>query len=266
MLPAFTTQLPGRRQVVTVGYEDTHWNYGEKPTIQPRRFFGDGKGYQFKIDPAPAYSHDRALTEELLELCHERAPLCAPVTVTLLEVLDMRQTNGWAQQQFEHYKCHTPDDCDCDVIDVAEDGTKTKRRTRNWDGIICLNGRTTEIHPAVTRYVTVHEYGHIVEDALGLIRHDEKGGMDAGARLIREWAKVRRIPESSFELSYGVRTHHLMPNEIFANDFRHALGVETEWWPHGEVVPALGQRGTKRAQRWWDDALGELQDCFRQVA
>jgi hypothetical protein len=58
-----------------------------------------------------------------------------------------------------------------------------------------------------------------------------------------------------------------MPSEIFANDFRYYVAEqETEWWPHAEVVPPLGARGTKKAMNWWDAAIDDLRDAYKKVA
>jgi hypothetical protein len=259
-LPAFTTQAPGVIEVAEIGYSDIRWSYDSDPTVQPRKHFGNGLSHNTKVAPMPAYAHDVAQVRELLEECHEQAPLCAPVTVSVLHLLDARNTNGWAQQQWEYYSCYSPAKCECDVIADGE-----KKRSRNWDGVIVLSGRTTEIHPAIARYVVAHEYGHIVEDALALIRHDDGKSADAGRAVLREWAKVRRIPDEAFDLPYGPTTHHLIPSEVFANDFRFMLGFETEWWPHHDVVPPLGSRGTARAQRWWEAALDDLARCFDEA-
>jgi hypothetical protein len=262
-LPAFTTQAPGELAVHELGFEEILWSYDSDPSIRPRKFFGDKLGYQTKIDPTPCHGHDLGLIEETLQRCHELAPLCNPVTVSILRLVDRRSSNGWAQQQWDSGGCYTPDDCQCDIIELDGETTKKKRR-RNWDGIIVLSGRLTEIHPAIGRYVVPHEYAHILEDALGLIRHDGDG--DPGRRLLRDWAKARRIPQEAFELSYMPANHHLIPGEVFANDFRYwVAGAETEWWPHHDVCTPLGARGTKRAQAWWDDAVGELRDCYRQA-
>jgi len=265
--PYYSTQLPGEHQVVYVGPDQLEWSYeaiGEA-TVQPYRFFGNKRAYSTKVYPTPAYSHDINQVKSILKECRDIAPLCAPVTVNVLGVIDKRLVNGWAQQQWEHYKCHTPDDCQCDVIIEKEDGTKVKRGTRNWDGVIALSGRTTEIHPAITRYVTPHEYGHIVEEALGLIRYgDQTGVSNFGGRLLEDWAKVRGVEYPSTK-AYGPTTHHLMPSEIFANDFRFMCNFETDWWPHEEIVPALGKRGTAKAVRWWDEAISELHDCYDEA-
>jgi hypothetical protein len=213
------------------------------------------------VNPRPCYGHDVGQVEEILGRLHEFAPLCAPVTVSVSRLEDLRGANGWAQQHWEYYDCFSPAACECDVMKTV-DGEQTKKRSRNWDGVIVLSGRTTEIHPAIARYVTPHEYGHVLEDALGLVRCDN-GGSDPGRELLREWAKARRIPDTQFELDYSVTSHHLMPGEIFANDFRFVFGAETEWWPHRDVVRPLGEPGTKKALAWWDDALGQLRDCYR---
>jgi hypothetical protein len=214
-----------------------------------------------KVSPRPCYSHDVEQVRDILERLHELAPLCAPVTVNVASLQDDRGANGWAQQQWEHYGNE-------EKVVIPIQGDEVTTRSRNWDGVIFLSGRTTEIHPAIARYVVPHEYAHILEDALGLIRYPHAKG-DNGRQLIQEWAKVRAIPVEQFDLRYGTTTHHLMPGEIFANDFRHFVGAETEWWPHGEVVPALAhlpRAKYRKAAGWWEDALAELRACYREAS
>ncbi|MDE2103050.1 MAG: hypothetical protein KGL39_37745, partial [Patescibacteria group bacterium] len=158
--------------------------------------------------------------------------------------------------------------CQCDVkipkTPPPKSGEQVTSKKRNWDGVIVLSGRTTEIHPAIARYVVPHEYGHILEDCLGQIRYPHDSH-NCGAQVVKEWAKVRRLPQELFSQRYSPTTHHLMPTEVFANDFRHALGFETEWWPHEDVCRPLGKRGTVKAVRWWNDALDQLKDCHREA-
>lgn len=258
-LPAFSTTKPGHIEVVTRDFTDIRWSYDSDPTVVPGAQFN--KRYGNKVQPAPCYGHDVGLVKELLQECHEKAPLCAPVTVTVLHMIDGHQTNGWAQQDWDYYSCNHPDPCyECDVYDGNE-----KIRSRNWDGIIVLSGRNTEIHPAIARYVVPHEYGHVVSYALDLLRYNNTKS-SPGDKVIREWAKVRRLPEELWDLPYGITNHHRMPGEIFANDFRYyVMERETEWWPHSDSVKPLGAPGTKRAMTWWDKAVDELQTSYKEA-
>ncbi|MBU6232379.1 hypothetical protein KGP36_07130 [Patescibacteria group bacterium] len=253
MLPDYSTDAPGVVEAIYIGADEIRWTYeDDKPHVYPRKYFGDKRAYQTKVHPAPCYGHDIQQVTKLLTECNKRAPLCVPVTVNVLGMVEHRNTNGWAQQQWEYD----------DQKVTLKDG---KTRARNWNGVIVLSGRNTEIHPAIANYVVPHEYAHILEDALGIIRHDEKGG-DPGRSVLRDWGKARKIPAEAWDLYYGPSSHHRIPGEIFANDFRYyVMERETCWWPHSDTVPPLGKRGTLRAQRWWDKAIDELQSCYKEA-
>ncbi|HWE81443.1 MAG TPA: hypothetical protein VG265_07320 [Gaiellaceae bacterium] len=252
-LPVWSTTAPGVTAVHELGYEQIRWGYGDPPKIAPRSHFGPG--YATKVEPMPAYGHDVDQVCALLERCHQEAPLCVPVSVNVLKLVDGRGSNGWAQQRW----------CYDDDSRFADDEAPAQRKYRNWDGVIVLSGKTTEIHPAIARYVVPHEYAHVLEDALGLIRYGDLSEHRSSEALMREWAEVRGVDDRFFDLEYSVTNHHLQPCEVFANDFRRLIGAEREWWPHDDVVPALGVLDTSPAGLWWDEAIDQLRECSKQA-
>jgi hypothetical protein len=75
----------------------------------------------------------------------------------------------------------------------------------------------------MTRYLTAHEYGHIVEWWIEYQRNIDESQFD------REYMEMR--PGSSRD--YGGRNWHRNVGELVANDFRICVtGIEPDFWPH----------------------------------
>lgn len=217
---------------------DLHWTYDDKAPSWSHKPAIEGNWPRPElVDPwGPCYRHDVELVSQLLRECVAAAPLVtAPVTVYVSLWEGLARTNGWAFEDAHHG-------------DLPEwwrgPGTKA------WEGVIALSGRRVEIHPAVTRYVVPHEYGHLVEDALSRLRYPDDSNGEY--KLRADYSRVRRLEEVT---RYGQGTHHLHPMEVFANDFRtYVLGKELEFWPH----PVKLAENYKRVTRWFDAAIDEL--------
>jgi hypothetical protein len=217
---------------------DLRWSYVDKAPhwyLEPA-IPGNWRRPQ-AVDPwGPCYRHDPDRVCALLAECVAVAPLItAPVTVYVSIWEGLERTNGWAMEDAHH---GDPPDW------WRGPGEKA------WEGVIALSGRRVEIHPAITRYVVPHEYGHLVEDALARLRYP--GDVNGESKLRAEYARVRRLEAITH---YGAGTHHLAPGEVFANDFRaYVLEKEREFWPH-PVKPAWQ---LKRVARWLETAMAEL--------
>lgn len=183
-------------------------------------------GYRiYKIDTTPAYMHDASLVKKRLKLVEAAVKgkiVCKP-TIYILPYETAGRTNGWAETR-ERYP---------------------KDEKHPWDGQICLIGKRIPLHPAMTRYLVSHEYGHHIEYEF-LRRAGQRPGYDI---LKEEYSKVRKIEAPKY---YGPGTWHVSIGEVFANDFRIIVTeTEEEFWPHPYPHPLK----SKQVQKWWEENL-----------
>lgn len=160
---------------------------------------------QVHVDPFPAYPHDVQLVMRELRKVARAFPIGVPVSVNVLEREGPERTNGH-----------------CEIVHDYQ----AKKKPAPWSARIVLWGKRIPPHPAMTRYLVAHEYGHAVAQFLARkLRHKD------AERLYREYRSfrpVRRRPRY-----YGGGTWHASSSELFANDFRILVaGVEPEFWPH----------------------------------
>jgi hypothetical protein len=170
------------------------------------------------VDPFPAYPHSREEVWLQLERAASAFPIPQDVTVCILDREPMERTNGW---------------CNCEYHWSGKEETP-----RKWSANIVLAGKRIPPHPAMTRYLVSHEYGHAVRQYISWKR-DEKDGSN---HLYDEYQKLRGFTSAKH---YGGGTWHARVEELFANDFRIlVVGAEVEFWPHPgftrpEGIPAI---------------------------
>lgn len=233
-------------RVAVLGSDDLRFGYDNKPPYwKARPVLDTNYPRGDEVDPwGPAYTHDERLVARLLAECAKAAPLIdAAVTVYIAPWEGLARTNGWSC--YDH-----PSRRDGDHISWWRGPGLNP-----WEGMIALSGKRIEIHPAVTRYLVAHEYGHLVDVALAQMRWPGEG--NAFGKLHDEYRRLRRLDRVSH---YGAGTHHLDVGEVLANDFRTiAVGRERDFWAH-PVTPGWK---LKRVVAWWDRALAELQEASR---
>lgn len=190
------------------------------------------------FDPFPGYPHDADVAQGAADLVSACVPPLWDVDCYLADREESSRSNGHSNvHEGGHYE--------------GDEWVKDEP-----SGLIMLSGKRIPPHPALTRYLVGHEYGHNVEYMLNSLR---------GARhvsscddLEREYAAMRGLPPESVHHGEGA-TWHDSCCEILACDFRIlACNVEAEFWPHPgiprpELVPAL--------KGWWDEALGKLTEA-----
>jgi hypothetical protein len=179
-------------------------------------------------DPFPAYAHQYA---EAAATAHEVVDACPPlydITILLADREDEGRTNGWSHLDKHH---------------GTADGA--------YQGVIMLAGKRIPPHPAMTRHLVGHEYGHHLEWMLNLAR-GAKTPYDQ--QVTDDYARARHLPATSAHHGDG-GTWHDSVHEVMACDFRIHCGIEPEYWPHPGVSRPEHIAGLAR---WWADALDEI--------
>lgn len=194
-------------------------------------------GYTSAFDPFPAYPHDLGHVRAAAAAASvSRCPPLWDVDVYVADREEISRSNGHSNvHEGGHYE--------------GDDWVKDTP-----SGMIMMGGKRIPPHPAMTRHLIGHEYGHNVAYMLNSLRGDCKHVASADP-LYRDYATARGLPGSSVHHGEG-GTWHDSACEIFACDFRvMVLRAETEYWPHPgitrpEEVPALWE--------WWSNALERL--------
>lgn len=203
-------------EIIEKTYNDINWDFTGNPTLKLSGWIKE------TIDPTPCYSHDL----ELVKKCAKEAvELTFDIPNTSLFVSHfegLSRTNGWAQQ----------------IVDYDGNYDEEARCYTDKLYTIFFHGKRTPIHPAITRYLVAHEYGHIVEYWL------EKNWNLKDRGIIDKYKKVRGLSSPPY---YGPGTWHYTPGEVFANDFRVTLAkAEVEYWPHPGI-----ERTPPQLEEWW---------------
>lgn len=176
-----------------------------------------------KVDPTPGYAHDKQLVKQLLAKVAAAFPIGWPVSLNILSYETFERTNGWASTN------------------------STYSKPPRFEGAITLAGKRIPPHPAVTRYLVAHEYGHLVDRWICKQR-----GLADGQDFDQEYRELRGVKRAKY---YGPGQWHAETGELIANDFRILVAEsEPEFWPHPgfarpETLPAVVD--------WWHRARAE---------
>jgi len=163
-----------------------------------------------KVDSFPAYAHDLALVESEARRVDALFPITQEVSLCVIDREFLDRTNGWCN------------------VDYLWEGREIS--IPDFKATIVLSGKRIPIHPAMTRYLVAHEYGHAVRAFISRERKEPSDALYKPESLYGEYQRLRGMEQPKH---YGGGTWHSSVEELFANDFRIlVLEAEREFWPH----------------------------------
>lgn len=207
-------------------HSDLKWAFDDsnKPflTIKTGGSWGSRQEY---VDPFPCYSHDFKIVESIVEHCEKRINLKFKPDYFIMPYESFSRTNGYA----------------CANEDYAEKDVK------KLNPYIVFHGKRICIHPAMTRYLVAHEFGHITEYNLhAILKKDSE-------EFQKEYAKIRGI---EYNKSYGALNWHKNIAEIIANDIRTwILGIEQEFWQHDVPMICILRNEKSKIADFWKETI-----------
>ncbi len=208
-----------------VGPTDISWSFDQEPYID----LGDYT--DVKIDPWPGHANSYFIIATTLKKLRNVFPLekcCSPLTIWNSPYETKGRTNGLSERTKIEGKWQGSDH----YVDT-------------FDAHIFLSGKRIPIHPAMTRYVVAHEFGHQVQWWLAAAL-----GMPYDT-LLKEYTEFRGIP---YEENNQGPNWPLASAEVFACDFRILVaGIEVEYWPHRGVTHPLSYYDENKT--WWTEKL-----------
>lgn len=189
-------------------------------------------GSSERVDPFPCYAHDHALVSRELARVDALFPLDVEVYIYVSPFEGVGRTNAHASPGYDY--------------NAEQENGEYPMST----GTIVLSGKRIPLHPAMTRYLVAHEYGHLVEYRL----------KRAGLLDMKAYAELRGADSSPAH--YGGRTWHRTTGEIFANDFRILVAErEEEFWPHECATP----RSIPQLIAWWEETRSAFSAVLNNV-
>lgn len=202
-----------------LGDQDISWAFGQDDGRHYLNYRTSYGSRQEQIDIFPCYHHPIDLSAEVLRTCTDAFPNQTELFMFIMQHEGVGRWNGY-----------------CDV--------EWDWQTRNEDGRpadflirLMINGKRTPLHPAMTRYVVSHEYGHAAEKWLV---------KQMGMKDIYEFRPFyKNLRGGTFYDGYSGRRWHENIGEHIANDFRILVAKqEVGYWPHPgyerpEKIPAI---------------------------
>ena len=197
------------------------------------------KAASSKFDPFPAYAHDLSDARAAAEHAAVILPPLYDVDIRLTNREEEGRTNGFSTNTY--------------VREYADSGECVGKTPL---GLIVLSGKRIPPHPAMTRYLVGHEYGHHICWMLGSARGASHLQDDS---YLPDYAKMRGLDVDEVRHHGAGGNWHSSISEIFACDFRILiLGLESEYWPH----PGIPHPDTvENLNAWWLDAYNELREA-----
>jgi hypothetical protein len=197
------------------------------------RYNYPGYGHLGTFDPFPAYAHNLAEADRAARHVAECCPPLWDVHILAADREETGRTNGYS---LVHARQH------------YADGAWVQDEPL---GLVVMAGKRIPPHPAMTRYLVAHEYGHHV---CWMIGHARGASHLQDESWLEDFAAARGLPGDLVRHGSGGTWHRALA-EIFACDFRIAVcHIEDGYWPH----PGIAHPTSVDMGDWWERTLFQL--------
>jgi hypothetical protein len=215
--------LPLRERIHLLTNEHLNWDWEGSPAYKLRTP-GSDWSHSVRVDPFPCYAHNWELVYRTAKLVELEFPIGFKPHYFLLSHEALARTNGEATRNNIY-------------------GTGSIH-PMPYVPVIVLSGKRTPLHPAMTRYLVAHEYGHCVDNWINFCLGKDFDCLD------QDYASMRQIQHNQ---DYGGQKWHTNIGEII--DFRVTVcRTEIEFWPHD--VPM----NTPPVVDFWSDARAKYSE------
>lgn len=182
------------------------------------------------FDVFPAYAHQAIYVIDTASDVQAACPPIWDVEIYLADREERARTNGHSNL----YEAHSGDD------------------EPNL-GLVMLSGKRIPPHPAMTRYLVAHEYGHHVEWMTGHLRGEDR---PRNGEWLDEYARMRGLDPAVVGHHGEGGSWHDSIHEIFACDFRVMVtGVEENYWPHPGIPHPTTCDQYHKLRVWWNETV-----------
>jgi hypothetical protein len=224
-------------RVIVLKQEDLQWPFHGEPYFETKPRYSK-YARQIKIDSAfPCYIHDPLMVQGLAKQVEDLFPVEVFPNWYLISHEAEGRTNGYATKETLWN------------WDKENDTHKAK----GFEPYIVLSGKRIPLHPAMTRYLVAHEYGHIAQYQLEAWQGIEESY--SFEKFEAPYAELRGIEPQK---GYGGGRWHTNTGEVIANDFRILVaGCEAEFWPHPGVAHPYD---VPQIQKFWEKATQEAKE------
>jgi hypothetical protein len=214
------------QKIVEFQPEHLFWRFetNQLPYFNLKGVANPWNGKQIPVDPFPCTPHDKALLERYQQRIEEIFPIGTLLQWVIVPFEVDTRTNAWASSTHLY----------------SSDEQDRITKTHKLEGQIVMSGKRTIIHPAMTKYLVAHEYGHQVDYWISKCMQEqmEDGTGSSDTDVFRKKYAAFRGVEFSFDYGGGRWKNNIQ--EIIADDFRIAMGgTDVDFFVHDKVPHPL---------------------------
>lgn len=208
-------------KIVVIKPEEIIWPFDGQPYYLLKALACD-YGRTAQVDPFPCNTHNVDIMTEEVEKVTKAFPIGTLLQWIVLPHETTNRTNAFANH-------------DSIYADTPE--REEMKKVNKLEGSIIFSGKRANIHPAMTRFLVAHEYGHQVDYWITEVMKEE----DRDADFRKFYAESRGLIYDNSR--YGGGNYHNSITELIADEFRIVVaGRDTDFWQHDKYPNPVDQQ------------------------